>query len=431
MRRKLIPIVPLLAVSLLFAQRQAPEGSLNGSSQLSTDQQIEAYRKQAAQTPANAHFQNLLASAYIQKVRESTDFTYLDRASKIVDGVLSAEAGNYEAMRLRSEIEMERHHFAQVAEYSEELTKIAPDDPWNWGTLGDSRMELGQPELAAKAYAAMLRLNPNQASYNRLAYHRFVTGNAPEAIALMGSAVAAGGWRPENTAWCLVELGSMLFKTGRIEDAERAYSNALALFEGYHSANAGMGRVRAAQGRAGEAIRFYKLAQASVPLPDYAAALYNLYTLAGKSKEAAGQLELIDVIDQLARANGEKTNRNLAIIYCDENRRLDRALELAREELNVRRDVYSYDALAWALYKNGQFADAQGAMERATGLSTPEPAFYYHAGMIAAALGRRAEAIRLLERALALNPAFDPAQAPLAQRKLASLRQAGESPKAR
>lgn len=430
MRRKLIPIVPLLAASLLFAQRRAPEGSLNGSSQLSTDQQIEAYRKQAAQTPANAHFQNLLASAYIQKVRESTDFTYLDRASKIVDGVLSAEAGNYEAMRLRSEIEMERHHFAQVAEYSEELTKIAPDDPWNWGTLGDSRMELGQPELAAKAYAAMLRLNPNQASYNRLAYHRFVTGNAPEAISLMGSAVAAGGWRPENTAWCLVELGSMLFKTGRLEDAERAYSNALALFEGYHSANAGMGRVRAAQGRAGEAIRFYNLAQASVPLPDYAAALYNLYTLAGKSKEAAGQLELIDVIDQLARANGEKTNRNLAIIYCDENRRLDRALELAREELNVRRDVYSYDALAWALYKNGQFADAQGAMERAIGLSTPEPAFYYHAGMIAAALGRRADAIRLLERALALNPAFDPAQAPIAQRTLASLRQAGESPKA-
>ena len=74
-----------------------------------TDQQIALYQKQAAAHPTNPHLQNLLASAYIQKVRESTDFTYLDRASKIVDAVLSADAGNYEAMRLRSEIEMERH----------------------------------------------------------------------------------------------------------------------------------------------------------------------------------------------------------------------------------------------------------------------------------------------------------------------------------
>src|SRR5262249_20935674 len=128
--------------ALLFAQRRTPERSLTGQGgRLTTDQQIALYQKQAASKPSNPHLQNLLASAYIQKVRESTDFTYLDRASKIIDSVLAADAGNYEAMRLRSEIEMERHHFSQVREYSEELTKIAPDDTWNWGTLGDSLME--------------------------------------------------------------------------------------------------------------------------------------------------------------------------------------------------------------------------------------------------------------------------------------------------
>jgi tetratricopeptide (TPR) repeat protein len=101
---------------------------------------------------------------------------------------------------------------------------------------------------------------------------------------------------------------------------------------------------------------------------------------------------------------------------------LDRALELAREELNVRRDVYTYDALAWALYKNKQYADAQGAMDRAIKLGTPEPGFYYHAGMIASALGRQADAIQLLSRSLELNPRFDPAQAPIAEKTLADLR---------
>ena len=48
----------------------------------------------------------------------------------------------------------------------------------------------------------------------------------------------------------------------------------------------------------------------------------------GKPEEAKKQLELIDVVDQLAQASGEKTNRNLAMIYADQGRKLDRALEL-------------------------------------------------------------------------------------------------------
>jgi tetratricopeptide (TPR) repeat protein len=193
-------------------------------------------------------------------------------------------------MRLRSEIEMERHHFAQVREYSEELTKIAPDDTWNWGTLGDSLMELGEYDQAGKAYRKMVALNPNQASYNRLAYYRFVTGNAKEAIALMALAIGAPSRAPENTAWCLVELGNMYFKTGQLDPAEQAYTNALTLFDGYYSANAGLGRVKAAQGKTLEAIAHYKRAQASVPLPDYAAALYALYLQSGKPVEAKKQL---------------------------------------------------------------------------------------------------------------------------------------------
>src|SRR4029450_12612967 len=163
------------------------------------------YQKQAAPQPRNLHFQNLLASAYIQKVRESTDFTYLDRASTLVEHVLSSDWGNYEAMRLRSEIGLERPSFAQVVEYSEGLTAIAPDDPWNWGTLGDALMELGRYEQASQAYQRMSTIRANQASYNRMAYYRFVSGKSKEAIELMKLAVAAGGVVPENTAWCLVE----------------------------------------------------------------------------------------------------------------------------------------------------------------------------------------------------------------------------------
>jgi tetratricopeptide (TPR) repeat protein len=416
-------IICLLLAGIAPAQRLSPERSLaDRASQLNTDQQIALYQKQLSAKASDPHLQNLLASAYIQKVRESTDFTYLDRASKIIDGVLSADSGNYEAMRLRSEIEMERHHFAQVREYSEELTKIAPEDPWNWGTLGDSLMELGEYDLAGKAYQKMVALRPNQASYNRLAYHCFVTGNAKEAIRLMTLAAGAASWAPENTAWCLVELGNMYFKMGQLEAAGQTYTNALALFDGYHSANAGLGRVETAQAKLASAMTHYKRAQASVPLPDYAAALGALYERTGQSVEAKKQSDLIDVVYRLGQATGEKTNRNLALIYADRGEHLDRALELIREELKVRQDVYTYDALAWTLYKNKQYSEAEQAMDRALKMDTPEPGFYYHAGMIALALGRKPDAAKLLERALELNPKFDPVQSAIASKKLAEAR---------
>ena len=92
---------------------------------IKTDDRIAALAKQAAAKPS-LHAQLLLAKAYIQKMRETVDFGYLERASKIVEDVLTRDGGNYEALQLRSEIGMERHQFAGVAEYSRAILQFAP-----------------------------------------------------------------------------------------------------------------------------------------------------------------------------------------------------------------------------------------------------------------------------------------------------------------
>jgi len=90
-------LILLLLPAIVLGQRRSPERSLiDRAAQLTTDQQITLYQKQVAAQPSNPHFQNLLASACIQKVRESTDFTYLDRASAIIEKVLASDGGNYE-----------------------------------------------------------------------------------------------------------------------------------------------------------------------------------------------------------------------------------------------------------------------------------------------------------------------------------------------
>src|SRR3982074_1532021 len=74
------------------------------TSDLKTDEHISMYETLVKGQPEVLHYKNLLAGSYIQKVRESMDYSYLERASQILNSVLGADSKNYEAARLRTEI---------------------------------------------------------------------------------------------------------------------------------------------------------------------------------------------------------------------------------------------------------------------------------------------------------------------------------------
>ena len=387
---------------------------------ITTDDRIALYEGWVAGDPVNTANQTLLAGAYIQKTRETTDFSYLDRASKIIDRILAAR-NDYEALRLRNLIELNRHHFAKVIEYAREMTRTAPGDPQTWGSLGDALMESGQYEPARAAFEKMLSIRPNLFSYNRMAYFRFINGDVEGGVAMMTDAVKAGARYPENKSWCLVELGNMYFKTGRWAEAEQAYNEALELFPSSHAAHAALAGVQAAQGNMAQAIASYKRAQSITPMVQYAGALHDLYTDAGKKTEARQQAEMVDLVAKLEEAAGQKANRTLALIYANQDRNPAKSLELAEADLQVRRDVFTYDAYAWALFKNRRYDEAWKASEKAMKLGTPEAMFYYHAGLIANARAEAAASKQLLEKALKLNPGFDVRQAAVARKVLLSL----------
>ncbi len=372
-----------------------------------TDERIRTYQRLLQATPDDVSSQIGLVSAYLQKLRESADFNYLDRASKLVELMLEKDGGNATALRFQNEIDLQRHDFKTVAARAESMAKYTPSDPGNWANLGDASMELGKYDRAGQAYLKMFALRPGLGSYNRLAYWRFVTGNGPAAIGLMRDAVAAGDAVPENTAWCLAELGDMYFKLGKVPEAADSYAAALALFPHLHRAMAGLGRVEASLGHKDAAIDNYKRAQSIVPLVEYAGALEDLYTAAGVPDKAKEQRDLIATIEKLGKVTNEKTNRNLALLLADNDRDLDFALALMRAEIPVRGDVYTWDALSWVLFKNGQTEEAKAASAKALKLGTPEPLFYYHASKIALASGDKDAARQYSDRLRSLNARFD------------------------
>jgi tetratricopeptide (TPR) repeat protein len=276
-----------------------------------------------------------------------------------------------------------------------------------------------RPATRALFYAGN---DPMKYPYNRAAYYRYIFGDAKGAIEVMKRAVqAASPSLPESTAWCLAELGKMESQQGNLDAAEQAYRAALRAFPNHHTSLAGLAQVAAARGKTDQAIDWMKKSVAVVPFLDNVALLADYYEIAGKKQQAEEQWRLVEFIDRLAEANKEVYNRNLALIYANHDLRPQKALQLALRELDVRGDLYTWDAVAWACYKNQKYAEARQAMEKAMKPGAPDPMLYYHAGMIARAAGNNSEAREKLAKALSLNPRFDARQAPLAEKALQEL----------
>jgi Tfp pilus assembly protein PilF len=91
--------------------------------------------------------------------------------------------------------------------------------------------------------------------------------------------------------------------------------------------------------------------------------------------------------------------------------------------LKNRKDIYGYDAAAWAYYKNGTYQQAQTMIEEALSLGTQDARLFYHAGMIAHALHNDQQAATYLERALSINPHFSVLFAEQAQLTLQAIQQ--------
>lgn len=382
------------------------------------DQRIQAAEAMIEHAQQQPQGYLLLCSAYMQKARETGDFSFNARAEAALNRVLEIDAENYDALKLRAKLQLTYHRFSDALEIAKRAQALRPQDHDVYGALTDANVELGNYEEAVKAAQQMVNLRPDTSSYARVSYLRALHGDTEGAIeAMLVAAKAADPRDPESIAWCRVQLGDELTNAGKAQEGEQQYDGALTVFPEYHLALAAKGRARAASGDLTTAVDFYRRAQQRVPLPETAIALGDLYTKLGRAEEAQKQYQLVEFIERTSAASGTYS-RQLALFYADHDLKLDEALAIARREREWRADIYTCDALAWCLFKNGRFTEAQAAMNEALRLKTRDARLFYHAGMIADALGEKQAAVKYLKLALDINPAFDLLQSEIAKQAL-------------
>jgi tetratricopeptide (TPR) repeat protein len=387
---------------------------------LTVDQAIEMFEGKLKDNPKSPLLHVLLAQAYVRKARELGDFSCYDRAEPVVRRALELEKDNVSAEVVLAQILCANHQFAEGLRLARETYRKNPGEHGILLLVGDAQLELGRYAEAEQAYADLGRKDPSAYLASRRARLAELKGDTAAALRLMKQAVEEEGWAtlsPEGQAWYPTRLAEIQFNAGRLDEAARAYETALKTAPRYYLALAGLGRVRAAQGKPDEAVTLYRRAMAVAAELPVLAELGDLYARAGKDFLAQLNYEKLEK----AGRGRPALNRELALFWCDHDRNLPEALELARREVALRQDVYTHDALAWALCKNGRHKEAAAAMAEALRLGTADARFHYHAGAICQGLGERDKARTHLKRALALNPSFSPRGAEDARRRLEAL----------
>lgn len=372
--------------------------------------------------PAKADGYLMLCSAYLQKARETGDFSLNSRAQAALDQALEQEPENLEAIKLKAILLLTFHQFNKALEISRQALQKAPRDSVIYGAMTDALVELGRYEEADEAVKRMISLRPDTSSYSRLAYLQYLRGDNRGAIEAMRAALSASSPQDaEGLAWCRVHLGEELMKARKLDEAERLFDAALRDLPDYHLALSAKARARLAAGDTENAIAFFQRAQSRVPSPDTAMALCDIYTKTGRPDEARKQFDFVEFLEQSGTQGADTYSSQLALFWANHDTRLDDALDLMQRQRSLRSDIYTCDVLAWCLFKKGLYAEARAAIEEALRLGTREAQIHYHAGMIYNALGDRRKATGHLRLALEIAPGFHIIQAEIARQTLAAL----------
>jgi len=380
----------------LAAQNQGESEEIDG--------EIARLQQAARKASDPTGFLEKIAWRYVEKARLSYDPGYYKIAEQCAACIDSHKPQSTEVMLLRGHILHNLHRFKEAEEISRTLVSRR-GLAFDYGLLGDVLMEQGKLSEAIPAYQKMMDLKPSPQAYNRGAHVRWLKGDLDGArFLLQMAAQAAGQGDPESSAWAYARLSLLELQAGSFRKAASSCGASININRDYAPGLLACGRVMMAEGRLSEAISLFQRAAKLNPLPEY------LWMLADVLRASQRETEAREIEGQLISRGETDDPRTLALFLATRGLEVNKALRLAENEQKTRNDIYTFDAVAWALAAVGRFDEAHGMIERALAEGTKDARLFFHAAVIAEKSQRLDEAHRLTRQAGALRQMLLPSE---------------------
>jgi len=325
---------------------------------------------------------------FVEKARVSNDPGFYKLAEQCAVCLESANSNSPDATLLKGHVLHSLHRFKEAEPLARELTQER-GMAFDFGLLGDVEYDQGKIPEAVAAYQEMVNRRPDLQAYSRIAQVRWITGDLPGAMEAMTLAVEAGSpLNAEPTAWTYSRLALLQLQAGDVSAARRSAQAALQLETNSAPALMALGRIQLAAGERDDAIGSLQKAAALNHLPE------TQWLLADALREAGKTAQADEVEATLQKRGVSEDPRSFALYLATRGLRLSAALNLAERELDTRADIFTHDALAWALKANGRLAEARDEMTKALAEGTQDARLYFHAAVISDAVGDKEESVR-------------------------------------
>ena len=270
-------------------------------------------------------------------------------------------------------------------------------------------LQEGRYAAAKRGYQSAIAKNPTWDNLARLAYWEAKFGDPDLADGLYRQALEEiSAKEMRSYAWVELQRGLLQFNRGHYEKAQAHYQQANKAYSGYWLVDEHVAELLGAERRFDEAVALYEQVIARAPRPELQQALGDLYLFTGDAAGAEPWHEraLAGYLESAGR--GEvRYYHHLAGFYADVRRDGAEAVKWARKDLALRPNFATQEALAWALYRNGQFAEALDVMNQALSSGVKDAHLFFHAAMIHLAAGRTEEGKEFLKKAAEINPRYE------------------------
>lgn len=171
-------------------------------------------------------------------------------------------------------------------------------------------------------------------------------------------------------------------QNGKFAAAHHACDRALQFQTNYAPALLLRGRTLIADGETTRAIEPLQRAAGLKPDPEYQWALADALRAAKREGEA------VAVEQELRKEGAHADSRTYSLFLATRGGDPQMAVQLAEAELRERGDVFTHDALAWALLAAGRAEEALAHLDKALAEGTRDPRLAFHAAIITSKASR-------------------------------------------
>jgi tetratricopeptide (TPR) repeat protein len=373
------------------------------------DERIATLGEGALVPPTDTERVTSCVDAHYRRALLVGDLAALEAVERLIDAGIALIPHPGDLWLLKARLAFHLHRLADVARI---LDTVAPARASAEGQmlLADLDVQHGRLAAAEQRYAAVIAKARPWAALAGLAWLRFKLGDAARADRLYAEAAdELTAKEMRSFAWVELQRGVLDLAHGRHAEAEAHYGRAARAYSGWWLVDEHRAELLAAQGDLEDAAALYERVVAAVPRPELHQALGQLYTLMERPGRArsryvqarAGYMESV-------RRGGVHYLHHLADFYSEAMPDGVKAVDWARRDLALRENFATQAALAWALLRDGQAAEAAVWMERALASGAGDAHLYAQAFAVFQAAGDGARAAHCLDNARRINPRLGP-----------------------